>query len=165
MAQYCIFQILGQCCLCINKYQYKICFSFVTFKIPVHVFTSVLDFSILILLVWPQNSHVSVFEPQSFREDRQGVCVGLVEGGGERYYFVSVIFLLKMLWNFTVSDILEFVPTLRSHAVPVSVQHLQDNCQQWINTWVYRAVYNGTFIPCYKVSLQGCINQKLQSLT
>lgn len=55
------------------------CFSFVTFKI--HVFTSVLDFSILILLVWPQNSLVSVFEPQSFREDRQGVCVGLVEGG------------------------------------------------------------------------------------
>lgn len=160
MAQYCIFQILGQCCLCINKYQYKICFSFVTFKI--HVFTSVLDFSILILLVWPQNSLVSVFEPQSFREDCK-VCV-LVWGGG-RYYFVSVIFLLKMLWNFTVSDILEFVPTLRSHAVPVSVQHLQDNCQQWINTWVYRAVYNGTFIPCYKVSLQGCINQKLQSLS
>ncbi|XP_048738272.2 conserved oligomeric Golgi complex subunit 1-like isoform X1 [Ostrea edulis] len=31
-------------------------------------------------------------------------------------------------------SVLEFVPTLRSHAVPVSVQHLQDNCQQWINT-------------------------------
>lgn len=31
-------------------------------------------------------------------------------------------------------SVLDFVPTLRSHAVPVSVQHLQDNCQQWINT-------------------------------
>ncbi|XP_078314563.1 conserved oligomeric Golgi complex subunit 1-like isoform X2 [Crassostrea virginica] len=31
-------------------------------------------------------------------------------------------------------SVLEFVPTLRSHVVPVSVQHLQDNCQQWIST-------------------------------
>lgn len=108
MAQYCIFQILGQCCLCINKYQYKICFSFVTFKIPVHVFTSVLDFSILILLVWPQNSLVSVFEPQSFREDRQGVCVGLVEGGGREILFrfcnfsPSNALKLYCLWHFRV---------------------------------------------------------------
>lgn len=160
MAQYCIFQILGQCCLCINKYQYKICFSFVGTCIYKCIGLLNFDFTGLTSKFTCLRLWTSEF---SWRPSRCVCWFG--GGGGERYYFVSVIFLLKMLWNFTVSDILEFVPTLRSHAVPVSVQHLQDNCQQWINTWVYRAVYNGTFIPCYKVSLRGCINQKLQSLT
>ncbi|KAK3097887.1 hypothetical protein FSP39_014178 [Pinctada imbricata] len=31
-------------------------------------------------------------------------------------------------------SVLEFMPSLRSHAVPVSLQQLQENSQQWINT-------------------------------
>ncbi|XP_033750084.1 conserved oligomeric Golgi complex subunit 1-like [Pecten maximus] len=34
------------------------------------------------------------------------------------------------------SSVLDFCPTLRSHATPVSVQYLQDNCQQWIDTCI-----------------------------
>ncbi|XP_071171265.1 conserved oligomeric Golgi complex subunit 1-like [Mytilus edulis] len=33
-------------------------------------------------------------------------------------------------------SVTEFCPSLRSHANPVSEQHLQDNCQQWINTCI-----------------------------